>query len=459
VRECLRVSSCVHPTAVRRLFLLLFSLAVLPLGTSAQLELVGEGDATTVRVRGVEHQGTMDGPYFQATWRFGKEGTDFDLLPTTQPDGTMQARFFAVIEAGLGAYLDHRVHFEKQGVTADRPARAMITDLNTLVRAAASRYPEAGVFEGFTPATQAQLDRILKINWAQARSGINAGSEQDKYLAIYYYVRAQRDELERLMRADLAGMNDVVIWGTPRAVADLPPSMPTICGAVYDNQEFLCALDLSANTDVLGLPDAVLEERTMQAMLARAGASPTEVASTPPEPRKRDRWLKAELDAINQRIDRMDQSKELWAVRDRLDDVEGQIQDLRMEVRNLRESPATSGGDDPPANLNALTGRNITVRFARNSDVLDADYRVILNEVFEQLARSPKDRVLITGYTDRSGDPTVNLALSERRAKAVHTYLLQHGIAAERLLVNYYGDSRSDGHNPDERRVEVEWLQ
>ncbi len=82
----------------------------------------------------------------------------------------------------------------------------------------------------------------------------------------------------------------------------------------------------------------------------------------------------------------------------------------------------------------------------------------MLNEVFEQLARSPLDQVLITGYTDRSGDPAVNLRLSEQRAKAVRAYLLQRGISAERLLVNFYGDSRSVGRDPGERRVEIEWI-
>jgi outer membrane protein OmpA-like peptidoglycan-associated protein len=48
--------------------------------------------------------------------------------------------------------------------------------------------------------------------------------------------------------------------------------------------------------------------------------------------------------------------------------------------------------------------------------------------------------------------------LSEQRAKAVRNYLLQRGIAPERLLVNYYGDSRSAGRDPRERRVEIEWL-
>ena len=81
-----------------------------------------------------------------------------------------------------------------------------------------------------------------------------------------------------------------------------------------------------------------------------------------------------------------------------------------------------------------------------------------LNPSSEQLARSPGDRVLITGYTDRSGDPGVNMVLSELRARAVRDHLLRRGIPADRLMLNYYGDSRSIGEGPDERRVEVEWL-
>jgi outer membrane protein OmpA-like peptidoglycan-associated protein len=108
--------------------------------------------------------------------------------------------------------------------------------------------------------------------------------------------------------------------------------------------------------------------------------------------------------------------------------------------------------------LSDLVGRNITVRFDRNSTQLNAEYRVLLNEVFEQLARSSIQRVLVTGYSDRTGDPDQNLLLSELRAHAVRNYLMQRGISAERLLVNYYGDSRSSGRDPSERRVELEWI-
>jgi outer membrane protein OmpA-like peptidoglycan-associated protein len=209
------------------------------------------------------------------------------------------------------------------------------------------------------------------------------------------------------------------------------------------------------------LTDEFLAALAVKAKHAVADEPP--VPGTPGTPewqpriRKRDRWLKAELDIINERIDKLDQRKELWSLRDRMDDMEGRIDDIGLEVREIKEGGTTTS-ENPLANLSDLTGHNITVRFPRNLSVLDAESRVMLNEVFEQLARAPQDRVLITGYTDRSGDAAVNLALSEQRAKAVRNYLLSRGIEPERLLVNYYGDSRSTGRDPSERRVEVEWL-
>ena len=86
------------------------------------------------------------------------------------------------------------------------------------------------------------------------------------------------------------------------------------------------------------------------------------------------------------------------------------------------------------------------------------EQQLLMNEVFEQLARSPQARVLITGHADSTGDPRSNLALSERRALAVREHLLRRGVAPERLFVNHYGSGRGTGEG-GRRRVEVEWLQ
>ena len=64
----------------------------------------------------------------------------------------------------------------------------------------------------------------------------------------------------------------------------------------------------------------------------------------------------------------------------------------------------------------------------------------------------------MTGYTDASGNPSANVELSERRAKAVRSILLEFGISPDRLLLNYYGSGSSSTANAAQRRVELEWL-
>ena len=44
-------------------------------------------------------------------------------------------------------------------------------------------------------------------------------------------------------------------------------------------------------------------------------------------------------------------------------------------------------------------------------------------------------------HTDMKGNDDYNLRLSERRAKAVVDYLIQHGVAADRLTPKGYGES------------------
>jgi peptidoglycan-associated lipoprotein len=50
--------------------------------------------------------------------------------------------------------------------------------------------------------------------------------------------------------------------------------------------------------------------------------------------------------------------------------------------------------------------------------------------------------VLIEGHCDERGTDADNLALGERRANAVREYLVERGIAAERITVISYGESR-----------------
>lgn len=421
------------------------------------LDLQGE-----VKGNDVLLAGTLDGdadavPVFRAVWRGVPGGNAvFQVLPSGEAPKGLRLMLDRLVEVGLGTYLDAHLRFERDGVVADRSAAEMTLEMDAMVMAAANDLGAPNAFAGFSHATREQLDRLSRIDWSQARFSVDGGAEQDKYLAIYYYVRSQRNELERQMRADLLPLANVPVFVPAQVPYGALVKVNSICGTVFDEENFLCALDLKLADTGGGGIDPELGESIMETIALHSAVAEVAVP-VPQQVRKRDRWLKAELDGINARIDRMDQRKELWAMRDRMDDIEDRITGLGLEVQDLRKQSYT-GKDDPLAELSVHTGSNITVRFQRNVTVIDPEDRALLDEVVEQLLRTNEERIVISGYTDRSGDPKVNLALSEQRAKVVRNYFLERGIPQERLMMNYYGDTRSAGRDPQERRVEVEWL-
>ena len=65
-----------------------------------------------------------------------------------------------------------------------------------------------------------------------------------------------------------------------------------------------------------------------------------------------------------------------------------------------------------------------------------------LDELVQLLNDNPNITIEMASHTDRVGTEEYNLNLSERRAKAVIDYLIDHGIAAARLQHQGYGKSR-----------------
>jgi outer membrane protein OmpA-like peptidoglycan-associated protein len=58
------------------------------------------------------------------------------------------------------------------------------------------------------------------------------------------------------------------------------------------------------------------------------------------------------------------------------------------------------------------------------------------------LRETPALRIQVSGHTDDVGDDASNQTLSENRAKAVHDYLVQNGITADRLRFKGFGETK-----------------
>ena len=79
------------------------------------------------------------------------------------------------------------------------------------------------------------------------------------------------------------------------------------------------------------------------------------------------------------------------------------------------------------------------VFFGFDSSELDDAGRMAASANAEVLRRYPTWVITVEGHCDERGTPEYNLALGERRATAVKTYLVSLGIPAERVRVVSYG--------------------
>jgi outer membrane protein OmpA-like peptidoglycan-associated protein len=98
---------------------------------------------------------------------------------------------------------------------------------------------------------------------------------------------------------------------------------------------------------------------------------------------------------------------------------------------------------------------SFNVQFYEGSARLTLTAQLQLNEVMEYLGAYEALRVVCTGHADVTGDRSANLALSKKRAQAVRTHLLESGVLASRVVLNYFGEERAENRGALDRRVEV----
>lgn len=100
------------------------------------------------------------------------------------------------------------------------------------------------------------------------------------------------------------------------------------------------------------------------------------------------------------------------------------------------------------------------IRFENNAWQIPMPAPQSLLELVQYLKAESQQKVLIEGHTDDTGQSLHNQQLSEKRAEAVKAFLIQSGIAAERIQSKGYGNTRpKNKENPAlNRRIEIRLL-
>ncbi|MDR1683597.1 MAG: OmpA family protein [Candidatus Symbiothrix sp.] len=102
------------------------------------------------------------------------------------------------------------------------------------------------------------------------------------------------------------------------------------------------------------------------------------------------------------------------------------------------------------------------IQFQSGKATIKATSNPILNQIVKVMQDNSDYYLTISGHTDNVGKPESNQKLSEERAAAVKTYLVDHGIAANRLTSLGFGDTQPIESNKTaagrakNRRVDIE---
>jgi peptidoglycan-associated lipoprotein len=120
-----------------------------------------------------------------------------------------------------------------------------------------------------------------------------------------------------------------------------------------------------------------------------------------------------------------------------------------------------SDGGLSPEEMAARTGLQYVFYFDYDQSQLSEETRMALDAQAAVLRNQSSGTIRLEGHGDERGTPEYNLALGERRAKAIANYLILQGIDRSRIETVSYGEERPAALGQDEdsyqrnRRVEL----
>jgi len=84
-----------------------------------------------------------------------------------------------------------------------------------------------------------------------------------------------------------------------------------------------------------------------------------------------------------------------------------------------------------------------TVYFDFDRSSVKSEFTPVLRRHAAFLVQNPEQSIVIEGHTDNRGTPEYNIALGERRAQSVETFLRNEGVSGSQITLVSYGEEKS----------------
>ena len=85
----------------------------------------------------------------------------------------------------------------------------------------------------------------------------------------------------------------------------------------------------------------------------------------------------------------------------------------------------------------------MTVQFKTGSSAIAPHFALQLDQLVTLLNNQPQLALDLSGFADQRGDEQANLLLSKKRANAVQSYLIKHGVSHKRLSTQAFGEQQA----------------
>lgn len=134
---------------------------------------------------------------------------------------------------------------------------------------------------------------------------------------------------------------------------------------------------------------------------------------------------------------------------------------MDKQEAELREQMDGSGVDIQREGDTIRLSAPEAITFDTGQALIKSQFYGVLDQLAHSVGQYPDTIVRVEGHTDSTGSATLNQTLSENRANAVASYLIQRGVTSNRVEAVGYGFSRPIADNStaagraQNRRVEL----
>ncbi|MDA0714863.1 MAG: OmpA family protein [Bacteroidetes bacterium] len=350
-------------------------------------------------------------------------------------------------------YMEEVVQLTETGVNIRKSDKQMLGDMESIVSFNVKLYDYKvdEEFKGFSDELRQEVRAVTLLDWANS---VKRNSEDflDSKQMVYNYLRSKMNGIRGLAERDLYAFADAHIhefdFSSPMDPDEEPMDLDTTFrrNAQLPGKDFFITPIEEEDAPMVLLPE-------LSTTLIPKGTDPELVALVKSNNALiqtfGEQMLLMQRELLDIKKEGLNYQAEFRSIREELGDLQVAIEELKDA-----NSSSLSGNQTRPVQ----SGVAQVVRFDKNSEEISLEDQLRLNDIYYRLMTYPDQKVMITGFADRSGNTELNANISRRRALAVKSYLRSKGVESQRLIINFLGDTYSESENAMDRKVEIAWL-